>query len=338
MASSFLNNLSSTYRQSPSLRNQFATEQDYLDLFDNQNVTPAMAKAYVPTNDTTGIKSIINTATPIINQGGGDGGNGPPDGPTDPGVTSDDYGKGVDDQTGMGYELTDKDRSDISGQKTKNTAMGLMAALSFAMNPIGFFIGRYAKDRYKTYKENKAKEEAREAEREAERQSIQDRLDRGMTLSQIGRESYTGPGQAFEAGNTPSGGGFTGGKETDTSPGGYNSPRKDGGLIYADGGRVGYRSGGFSVLGSCSMTEAVMKRIEALMGEGLDFGSAYTQVKKEAPALAHGGRVKSNNSGSLTEFVKSKLMEDDSQGLPAVQGIAIGMPSDQDGIISISRR
>ena len=98
------------------------------------------------------------------------------------------------------------------------------------------------------------------------------------------------------------------------------------------------KSGGFSVLGSSSMTDAVMKRIEALMDEGLDFGSAYTQVKKEAPALAHGGRVKSNNSGSLTEFVKSKLMEDDSQGLPAVQGIAIGMPSDQDGIISISRR
>ncbi len=62
MASSFLNNLSSTYRQSPSLQNQFATEQDYLDLFDNNKTTPAMAKAYVSVDDTSGIKSITNTA------------------------------------------------------------------------------------------------------------------------------------------------------------------------------------------------------------------------------------------------------------------------------------
>ena len=49
--------------------------QSVLDLFDNNQVTPAMAQAYVPTNDTTGIKSITNTATPIINTGG-DGGDG----------------------------------------------------------------------------------------------------------------------------------------------------------------------------------------------------------------------------------------------------------------------
>jgi len=169
MASNFLNNLSNTYQQSPSLQNQFATEQDYLDLFDNNKTTPAMAQAYVPVDDTTGIKSITNTATPIIYQGGGGDGDGPPDGPTDPGVTADDYGLGVDDPTGMGYELTDKDKSDISGQKTKNTTMGLMAALSFAINPIGFFVGRYAKDRYKEYKERKEKQDAIDkAKKEAE--------------------------------------------------------------------------------------------------------------------------------------------------------------------------
>ena len=342
MASSFLNNLSSTYRQSPSLRNQFATEQDYLDLFDNQNVTPAMAKAYVPTNDTTGIKSIINTATPIINQGGGDGGNGPPDGPTDPGVTADDYGLGVDDPTGMGYELTDKDKSDISGQKTKNTAMGLMAALSFAFNPVGFFIGRYAKDKYKEYKEKKEKQDAIDkAKAEADKAVAEGRAyDYEGRDNQYGTHTSTMTNAQAQA-NQDRGRGNTGtrsGKPGGSAGFGASFHKADGGLIYADGGRVGYRSGGFSVLGSSSMTDAVMKRIEALMDEGLDFGSAYTQVKKEAPALAHGGRVKSNNSGSLTEFVKSKLMEDDSQGLPAVQGIAIGMPSDQDGIISISRR
>ena len=48
MASNYINNLSNTYQQSPSLQNQFATEQDYLDLFDDNQVTPAMAQAYVP--------------------------------------------------------------------------------------------------------------------------------------------------------------------------------------------------------------------------------------------------------------------------------------------------
>jgi len=57
----------------------------------------------------------------------------------------------------------------------------------------------------------------------------------------------------------------------------------------ADGGRAGFRSGGFSILGSNNMTDAVIKRIEALMDEGLDFGSAYSRVKKEAPALKDGG-------------------------------------------------
>jgi len=61
----------------------------------------------------------------------------------------------------------------------------------------------------------------------------------------------------------------------------------------ADGGRAGFRNGGFSILGSNSMTDAVIKRIEALMDEGLDFGSAYKQVTKEVPVLQKkdGGRI-----------------------------------------------
>ena len=46
---------------------------------------------------------------------------------------------------------------------------------------------------------------------------------------------------AFEAGNTDAGGGFTGGKTVDSpsTPGGkYSSPKKDGGLMYAEGGLV----------------------------------------------------------------------------------------------------
>ena len=61
----------------------------------------------------------------------------------------------------------------------------------------------------------------------------------------------------------------------------------------ADGGRAGFRSGGFSILGSNNMTDAVIRRIEALMDEGLDFGSAYKQVTKEVPVLQKkdGGRI-----------------------------------------------
>ena len=72
-------------------------------------------------------------------------------------------------------------------------------------------------------------------------QKIKDQIAAGKSLSEIGQENFTGKGQAFEAGNTDQGGGFTGGTVKDTGgvPGGkYGSPRKDGGLMYADGGIV----------------------------------------------------------------------------------------------------
>ena len=61
----------------------------------------------------------------------------------------------------------------------------------------------------------------------------------------------------------------------------------------ADGGRAGFRSGGFSILGSNNMSDAVIRRIEALQEQGLDFGSAYAQVAKEVPSLQKkdGGRI-----------------------------------------------
>ena len=69
----------------------------------------------------------------------------------------------------------------------------------------------------------------------------------GKSLSQIGREQFTGEGQAFERRSDT----FTGGKVKDVSsvPGGkYGSPRKDGGLMYADGGRVGFKKGGLATM------------------------------------------------------------------------------------------
>ena len=178
MASNFINNLSNTYRGSPSLQNQFATEQDYLDLFDNNKTTPAMAQAYVPVDDTSEIKSITNTTPTIVNQRGG-GADTDPTGPTtgfsSQGAPYGDAKGGIHDYSGTG----------IAG--TGITGQGLMAALSFALNPIGFFVGRYAKDTYKAYKEKKEKERI-EAAKEAERvAAVQRSLNRG---SYVDRDSY----------------------------------------------------------------------------------------------------------------------------------------------------
>lgn len=318
MASSFLNNLSRTYRQSPSLRNQFATEQDYLDLFDNQKTTPAMAQAFNIDDyefEDEGIKSITNTAAPIINQGGDN----------DKGPTGGDYGYTGPGSTGSttGFNIDDIGEGTIDDEDMPGiTSKGLMSLAGFIANPVGFFAKKAFNIAKQKYDNKKARDKAAQDLADAANEAAANRAK---------VEAYTGrPMSDYRQSRPQSEQGFTGH--------GKSGMGRDPDDKMADGGRVGYRSGGFSVLGSSSMTDAVMKRIEALMDEGLDFGSAYTQVKKEAPALAHGGRVKSNNSGSLTEFVKSKLMEDDSQGLPAVQGIAIGMPSDQEGIISISRR
>jgi hypothetical protein len=143
MATNFVKNLSNTYRGSPSLQNQFATEQDYLDLFDTNRTTPAMAQAYVPVDDTSGIKSITNTKPVIINQGGG--------ADTDPTGPK----TGFSTQ-GAPYGNAKGGMHDYSG--TGITGRGLMAAIGFAMNPIGFFVGRLAKNAYKEYKEKKEKE------------------------------------------------------------------------------------------------------------------------------------------------------------------------------------
>ena len=168
MASNYINNLSNTYQQSPSLQNQFATEQDYLDLFDNNQVTPAMAKAYVSVDDTSGIKSITNTAPTIINETGGDG---PPGAP--PGATTGFSTQGAPYGNAKGG-MHDYSETGIVG--TGITTKGLMAAIGFAMNPIGFFVGRYAKQQYKEYKERKEKQDAIDkAKKEAEEAVAQGR-------------------------------------------------------------------------------------------------------------------------------------------------------------------
>ena len=90
---------------------------------------------------------------------------------------------------------------------------------------------------------NKLDAQIKEAEKERQRQidlqkKIKAEAAAGKSLSQIGRENFTGEGQAFQAGNIGKSS-FTGGKVKNTGgvPGGkYGSPRKDGGLMFAKGG------------------------------------------------------------------------------------------------------
>ena len=68
-------------------------------------------------------------------------------------------------------------------------------------------------------------------QRERDLQTIQQRVNRGDSYSDIGKDMYTGKGQAFEK---QSGGVSGKGTKNERNYGG----RKDGGLMYADGGRV----------------------------------------------------------------------------------------------------
>jgi hypothetical protein len=239
MASNYINNLSNTYQQSPSLQNQFATEQDYLDLFDNNQVTPAMAKAYVSVDDTSGIKSITNTAPTIINETGGDGPPGAPPGPTTGFSTQGaPYGNA---KGGM------HDYSETGIMGTGITTKGLMAAIGFAINPIGFFVGRYAKQQYKEYKERKEKQDAIDkAKKEAEEAVAQGRAyDYEGRSNQYGTHTSTMTNAQAQAnqdrgrGNT----GTTSGKPGGSAGFGASFHGADGGSVrsYFKGGIVSLR-------------------------------------------------------------------------------------------------
>jgi len=177
----------------------------------------------------------IMTQAPIprplqyIREGGGGGGRditGPPDLGE---VTADDYGSGTKGNMGM----TDEEQDAINAMNKGATigpgkAFGYTLGTAFAPT---MTMGLIHRDRKKQEAEllETAKAAARQADRDREVKSIQGRLDSGMSLSDIGRESYTGPGQAFEARSTGTGRG----------------PKKDGGRAgYFFGGRVNYKQGG----------------------------------------------------------------------------------------------
>jgi hypothetical protein len=111
-----LTNISATYDNNPTLQEQFPDKQDYLDLFSSTTTTTPKTQTYaqMAQQSPAGITAVKPIVPIIPPQGDGDGGGGGGITTVDKGLTSaDDYGLGVADPTGMGYQLTEKDLEDI---------------------------------------------------------------------------------------------------------------------------------------------------------------------------------------------------------------------------------
>ena len=237
----------------------------------------------------SGIMSQSPIIYPPINQGGGDGGGGPPGpgpGPDLGAVTADDYGYGPVGNMGM----TEEEQAGVDS--IKNARMSKMDLVKAGLSTM--FLGPLAGGSSLYRSQKKAKKEAvaaakaaqQQRDRDAEVKSIQGRLDSGMSLGDIGRESYTGPGMAFE--------------ERDTGTG--RGPKKDGGRAgYFFGGRVNYKQGG---------------RIN-FRGGGMDMGNE----KNQAQSAAMGNTTVSNNNNDGGNdnppnfFVEDKTSIIDTSGL-----------------------
>jgi hypothetical protein len=82
---------------------------------------------------------------PIIPQGDGGDGGGRTFGIDKGEITADNYGLGVDDQTNMGYQLTEEDKQAIAQQKNKNRLTQAAQLGLFALNPMGYMLGKAGK-------------------------------------------------------------------------------------------------------------------------------------------------------------------------------------------------
>ena len=109
-----LANISQTYDNNPTLQSQIPNKQDYLDLFSSTTTTTPQTQTYTQMTQQspagiTAVKPIVPIIQPLEGEGGGGGIT-----TVDKGLTvADNYGLGVADPTGMGYELTEKDLADI---------------------------------------------------------------------------------------------------------------------------------------------------------------------------------------------------------------------------------
>ena len=231
----------------------------------------------------SGIMSQAPIIYPPINQGGGEGGG---DNSIitnsikpDPGITPDDYGYGL-----LGNDpsmnMTEEEQAGVDS--IKNARMSKMDLVKAGLSTM--FLGPLAGGSSLYRSQKKAKKEAvaaakaaqQQRDRDAEVKSIQGRLDSGMSLGDIGRESYTGPGMAFE--------------ERDTGTG--RGPKKDGGRAgYFFGGRVNYKAGG--------RTDAGPNRTTASH-------STRGQINESGQQVSGGQTTRDNNDGGNSPFYGPK--------------------------------
>ena len=89
---------------------------------------------------------------PIIPQYGGDGDGGGPFGGIDKGEITSDVGFGnLNNQTGMGYTLTEEDKEAIASQRNKDRLTQAAQLGLFALNPMGYLMGKgigFVKDKF----------------------------------------------------------------------------------------------------------------------------------------------------------------------------------------------
>ena len=141
-----ITNLINTYQNNPTLQSQM-TQEEYLDLFNSQPTSTNNTQQIIQSSTTPTVEApVIRPILPIIPQEGGDGGGGITS--IDKGLTvADNYGLGIGDQTGMGYQLTEKDLKDIDSARFMSgiKSLGYDAKQLFKNLPTMQFIGK-AKD------------------------------------------------------------------------------------------------------------------------------------------------------------------------------------------------
>jgi len=185
------------------------------------------AITFNPSRSNTGIMSQYPGGKllkyPIIPQYGGDGDGGGPFGPKDLGeITADNYGKGVTDPTGMGYELTEEDMKNIQQQKNVN-----------ALRAIGKF-GLYSISPFSpmtTYGIGKGIDK------------VKDIFSGGGNDGGGGvPDNVTAAGGSYTGGYHAAEGGFEN-TSSDGNTSTNNSQEDQGEVTAADGGRIGYKDG-----------------------------------------------------------------------------------------------
>ena len=125
--------------------NRFLSQDRFL-----ANYSPRDAITFnVSPNMNTGIFGPGINPFPIIPMYGDSDGGGGPIGPRDLGEITSDVGFGnLNDQTGMGYTLTEEDKAEIAAQKNKNRLTQAAQLGLFALNPAGYIMSKGIKAGY----------------------------------------------------------------------------------------------------------------------------------------------------------------------------------------------